>query len=189
MPISTGSTTLTTSSLNVNKKGFISRRESKPQRSEGFTLVELLVVISIIAILSGIAAVSYSALMKNSNDTKRQSDIKSFQSYLEQYRADQNYYPTSMNLSTVFEFSSSTGNPAPPSSKKTYLNNTPIDPQNSVSPYLYTALPSGCNNTGTSLCTSYCLYAMLANSTQMTDKCTDKTNSSGKTYTLEVTLP
>lgn len=153
--------------------------------NKGFTLIELLIVISIIGILSAIGIVSYSSILKNSRDAKRQADIKGFQSALEQYRADNNFYPTSLNLSTTATLDSSVGNPAPPSAVKVYINNTPLEPSfNSTFPYLYSALPASCTNTAGSKCTSYCLYAKLENSVSRISKCTDKPD-----YTLEVTVP
>lgn len=186
MPTSTGSTTLTTSSLSVNKTLYRVKRLALSERSKpkGFTLIELLIVISIIGILSAIGIVSYSTILKNSRDAKRQADIKGFQSALEQYRADNTFYPSSLNLNATTTFDSSSGNPTPPGSVKVYINNTPTEPSlNSTYPYFYSALPASCNNT-TIKCTSYCLYAKLENSVSQISKCTDKPG-----YTLEVTVP
>ncbi len=153
---------------------------------QGFTLIELLIVISIIGILSVIGIVSYSTILKNSRDAKRQADIKGFQSALEQYRADQNFYPGSLNLSSITTLDSNSGNSNPQTSNiKVYINNTPVEPSlNSSYPYLYSALPANCTNTAGSKCTSYCLYAKLENSVSQISKCTDKQG-----YTLEVTVP
>jgi len=54
---------------------------------KGFSLLELLVVIGIIAILLAIAAVSYSTIQKKSRDARRQADLKSIQQAAEQYYA------------------------------------------------------------------------------------------------------
>ena len=53
--------------------------------NKGFTLVELLVVISIIAILITIGLSSLSTAQKKERDAKRKSDIKEIQNALEQY--------------------------------------------------------------------------------------------------------
>lgn len=54
----------------------------------GFTLVELLVVISIIAILSVIGLVIFSGVQKNTRNAKRIADMKAIALALEQYYND-----------------------------------------------------------------------------------------------------
>lgn len=63
----------------TDKKRLIKRK------SEGFTLLELLVVIGIIGLLVGLLSVSYSAAQKRGRDSKRKTDMKSLQDTLEQY--------------------------------------------------------------------------------------------------------
>ena len=50
----------------------------------GFTLLEMLVVISIIGVLVGVGAVSYSTAQKKARDTKRNMDLKAVQNCMEQ---------------------------------------------------------------------------------------------------------
>ena len=51
----------------------------------GFTLLELLVVIGIIAILVALGAVSYSSAQKKARDSRRKGDLKAIQNAMEQY--------------------------------------------------------------------------------------------------------
>jgi len=51
----------------------------------GFTLLEILVVISIIGILLGLGSVAFSTAQKKGRDARRRSDMKAVQSALEQY--------------------------------------------------------------------------------------------------------
>lgn len=59
---------------------------------KGFTLLELLVVISIISILLALGVVAYSTAQRKGRDAKRRADIKSLQSGFEQYYAEYNGY-------------------------------------------------------------------------------------------------
>lgn len=60
----------------------------------GFTLIELLVVISIIGILVSLASVSYTRSQKQARDTRRKSDLRQYQTALENYANNNNgLYP------------------------------------------------------------------------------------------------
>jgi prepilin-type N-terminal cleavage/methylation domain-containing protein len=59
-----------------------------------FTLVELLVVISIIGLLSTIATVSLSSARAKSRDAKRMADLKQISTAVELYIATKGYLPT-----------------------------------------------------------------------------------------------
>jgi type IV pilus assembly protein PilE len=62
---------------------------------KAFTLLEMLVVIGIISVLVTMGFVSYSTAQKKARDSKRQSDLKSFQAALEQcYSVNDYTYPT-----------------------------------------------------------------------------------------------
>lgn len=99
--------------------------------NKGFTLIELLITISIIAILSAIGIVTYSSVLKQGRDSKRQSDLRSIQSALEQYYSDQMAYPSALP---------SPGN-ALTGGVKTYLNAVPDDSDSSKK-YYYNPSPA-----------------------------------------------
>ena len=63
------------------------------KNKKGFTLFELLVSISIIAILTVIAMVSYSSAQKKARDAKRIQDVDAVGKALESYYSDENEYP------------------------------------------------------------------------------------------------
>ena len=71
----------------------------------GFTLVELLVVVSIIGVLASLALVSYTGTQKQARDTQRKSDLKQYQNALENYaNLNDSFYPlqtSSVNLASV----------------------------------------------------------------------------------------
>lgn len=129
----------------------------KLSKRYGFTLIELLVSISIIAVLSMIGLVMYSSVYKSSRDAKRKSDIKFIQSALEDYHADQIYYPFAVTPGSALT-----------SGTKKYMTEVPKDP--SVSPN-YSYIPSGtnCASDTPQNCTSYCLYAKMEMPIPVTD--------------------
>lgn len=154
----------------------------KAPNISGFTLVELLVTITIIAILAAIGLVTYSVALKQGRDSKRQSDLRAIQSALEQYNSDQLFYPYASGnnppglddrLLSGSQFNSNIGNPPSntrPSPAKIYMNAVPRDPTNLTAipgRYRYQAIPTLCNNDPPPAgikCTNYCLYALLENS-------------------------
>ncbi|MDO8576949.1 MAG: prepilin-type N-terminal cleavage/methylation domain-containing protein [Candidatus Daviesbacteria bacterium] len=93
-------------------------------KSKGFTLVELLITISIISVLAAIGLVVYSSVIKQGRDSKRQSDLRSIQSALEQYYADQFSYPSAPLPVSPNPLKS-------PNNLKTYINQMPSDPNSS----------------------------------------------------------
>lgn len=66
------------------------------RKNSGFTLIEVLVTATIIAVLTTIAVVSYSSVNKRSRDAKRKSDLEQIRTALEFYRSDDShpYYPS-----------------------------------------------------------------------------------------------
>ncbi len=142
-------------------------------RSNGFTLIELLVAISIIAVLSVIGLSAYQSVYKSGRDSKRQSDLRSIQSALEQYFADQLFYPDAPLPSAGNPLTSNTGNPSPNPSPKTYLNSVPSDPDPAKS-YCYAKVGS-----------SYELCAELDNAPSLGSGCSAVCSS----YNFKVTPP
>lgn len=123
-------------------------------KNKGFTLVELLITVSIISVLSVIGTITFQSVNKNSRDAKRQSDLKLIQSAIEQYHGDQYNYPANADL--TFGGSLTSG-------AKTYYNIIPKDPQDPTYAYCYSALPTNCDNTAGNKCSSYELFALLEN--------------------------
>lgn len=57
------------------------------QKTQGFTIVELLVVIVVIAILAAVSIVAYNGIQNRANDTAVQSDITNLAKQIEVHRA------------------------------------------------------------------------------------------------------
>lgn len=62
------------------------------KRQSGFSLLELLVVISIIGILIAISVVGFTAAQKRGRDARRRGDMKAWQDALEQTYAENTDY-------------------------------------------------------------------------------------------------
>lgn len=115
----------------------------------GFTLLELLVVISIIAILITIGVTSFSTSQRKGRDSKRKSDIKEVQNALEQYYSVCSYqYPTIVSGNTFYK---AVNCPTPPIS---ILPTVPTDPR-AVTPYYCGTTPaaSNCTSSSYTICT------------------------------------
>ncbi len=69
----------------------------KTYDNKGFTLVELIVVITILAILWTIAFVSFQSYISWTRDTKRVSDVKVIEKWLEYFAIQKNFYPNPTN--------------------------------------------------------------------------------------------
>lgn len=85
----------------------------KINKKSGFTLFELLVTISIVAILTAVAVVSYGGLNKKTRDSRRMADMEKIRISLEAARQIGYTYPTTLNALVTAG----------------YLDRVPVDPK------------------------------------------------------------
>ena len=78
------------------------------QKTRGFTIVELLIVIVTISILAGIVIVSYNGVQTRAKLAKIQSDLKNVQKMVETYKTFNGTYPIT-NASLNPDWGTSTG--------------------------------------------------------------------------------
>lgn len=119
---------------------------------KGFTILELLIVISIISILVSFGSSIYFSAQRSSRDAKRKADLEQIRSALEMYRSENNQYPVSLSIND----SCSTGD------FFTYLVPIPEDPRCQIYRYSYAPFDSGgdtCADTET--CVDYTLGTYL----------------------------
>jgi type II secretion system protein G len=136
------------------------------KKQEGFTLLELLIVIVIIGILAVLIIPNLTTGPQRARDAQRKSDLRNMKTALETYFNDTNAYPSGdyAGLETTLE--------------PTYIKTVPVDPRggtNAAPGYVYTPTCAGTP----SVCTSYVLDATLENSK-------DSAIKSGTTSTYEV---
>jgi general secretion pathway protein G len=105
---------------------------------KGFSLIEILVVVTIIGLLASVGIVTYTQFIKSSRDAARKGDLENIRGALELYRSQNNKYPPT--LATLI------GTPK-------YMNSLPIDPIAAQS-YRYNCNPSPA-------CTDYVLGALF----------------------------
>lgn len=136
---------------------------SLKKKSQGFTIVELLIVIVVIAILATLVIVTFTGIQQKARDSQRQTDVNALASHLEAYYANNGYYPTLSDLQSTSWVSSNLQGLDPQAL---------LDPKDSVGHLLGTAsateygyATTGCTTTSpsssTNECTSYVLTADL----------------------------
>jgi prepilin-type N-terminal cleavage/methylation domain-containing protein len=69
--------------------------------TSGFTIVEIMIALAIVAIFVTMPILAYSNYARSQRDIKRKSDINQIQQVLEQYKASTGTYPTTDNFDTV----------------------------------------------------------------------------------------
>lgn len=66
-------------------------------KNRGFTIVELLIVIVVIAILAAISIVAYTGIQQRARDSSRTAAVQQIQKSLEVYRAENGVYPPGLS--------------------------------------------------------------------------------------------
>ncbi len=73
----------------------------------GFTIVELLIVVVVIAILAAITIVVYNGVSAQANDSVVQSDLRQFSQTMERYKVENGQYPTVLDATLGITFTKS----------------------------------------------------------------------------------
>lgn len=125
---------------------------SNQSKKQGFTFIEIILVVGLITMITMIGVGSYTTILKKGRDNRRKADLEEIRSALEMYRSANNVYPTSAP-NPGFPFGSSFGD-----GTNTYLQKAPQDPVYPRQTYYYTT--NGSDYTiatqleGTSTCSS-----------------------------------
>lgn len=97
------------------------------KKHTGFTIIELLVVIFIISILTGIGLVSFSGAQKQARDTTRRSDLQQYRNAIENYAANNSgLYPLKNTSPVNTSFLCNVGETY---NIANYIASCPVDPK------------------------------------------------------------
>ena len=92
------------------------------QKQSGFTIVELLIVIVVIAILAAVTITAYNGIQERAKVSKVQQDLKSMQRLIELYKSEHDVYPSTGG---AWSYSYSSPDGFIPSVVPTYANSLP----------------------------------------------------------------
>lgn len=131
-------------------------------------MVELLIVMTIIAILSGLSFFALGGARESARDGRRRSDLENIRSALELYKSDCNEYPAAVTA----------GNPIQGTCPNavTYLEEVPDDP---LAGQDYSYVPSGTPRL------NYVLCAALETDTTADGDCTGSCGSGTCSYHVD----
>ncbi len=104
----------------------------KRRGNSGFTVVELVVAIIVIAILAAISIVAYGNIQRQARDSERKSDIVQLKIALDKYYAANSQFPAICAADNSGCSVNGLATPLAP-----YLSEIPVDPSGSSNQYIY----------------------------------------------------
>lgn len=105
----------------------------------GFTLIELMVAIAIIAVLATVGLVVYSTAQKSGRISKRAQDLEAFRTAIELFKSSTGFYPNLPTGGTIGTFTCITNLTGNNLLTPTYMSIIPADPSDSSYCYQYTS--------------------------------------------------
>jgi prepilin-type N-terminal cleavage/methylation domain-containing protein len=135
---------------------------SLKRKQDGFTIVELLIVIVVIGILAALVVTTFSGIQRKARNTERETDIKAIHGQLEAYFSNGNStYPTLANLNDSTWRSTNMKSLDAEALKDPKGTTQAVSATVSNTQYGYAVTPAGCDNTAGNECTTYTLTANL----------------------------
>lgn len=140
-----------------------------------FTLIEVLVVATIIGVLAGASFLSYRGILKSGRDSTRKAHLEQIRSAIEQYRSNNvnGSYPDGDDL--IISCASTGGIT---DSTNTYLSKIPLDPSCDEYNYYYAPLASSGGICDSASSQTPCLDYTIAGYMEVADNTQDCTSAS-----------
>ena len=136
---------------------------SLKSKQQGFTIVELLIVIIVIGILAGLVLNTFNGVQKKGRDQERRTDVNALHGQLEAYFASNAKYPTLANVNDATWRSTNMKGLDVEALKDPKGTTSALAATVSATQYAYVVTPAGCDNSTTE-CTDYTLEADLEDS-------------------------
>jgi prepilin-type N-terminal cleavage/methylation domain-containing protein len=133
------------------------------RKQEGFTIVELLIVIVVIGILAALVVTTFTGIQQKARDTERQTDIKAIHGQLEAYYAQNGSYPALAQVNDATWRSTNMKGLDSEALKDPKGASAALAATVSSTAYGYAATPGTCT-TAAADCTGYSLEADLEGS-------------------------
>jgi len=105
--------------------------------NKAFTLIELMVVVSIIAVLTAVAVVNYDKAKVKSRDVQRKKDLTMMASALETYKADFKGYIVSSSSGTPPNYNFDNADTALTTLVPNYIQSIPLDPNSTAATVIH----------------------------------------------------
>lgn len=141
---------------------------------DGFTVPELLLMVLVVVILSGLVLTNYQAARAKERDTQRVKDINMIENKLETYYNEKNAYPATFSATDLFNIDENVLKD--PNGKMIVISPSVADsttaqavtnPSSVTASYLYVPYPTGCTNELNN-CTGYVLKTFIEKPTSTT---------------------
>lgn len=138
------------------------------KKQQGFTIVELLIVIVVIGILAALVITTFTGVQGRARDTERETDIKAIHGQLEAYYADHGGYPSLTDINSgTWRDANMTGLDDEALEDPDSGGVQTLQAAQTVNRYAYVALPASC---ATDACLSYTLIAVEEDGTTTISK-------------------